>query len=140
MGAVDPILLTAFRIMTAGVAVLIICLAMGIFRLPRKDEWFTIFFIAIFNVILHHSFVAVGLTKTSGINAGLILGMVPLVTVMMTVIFLRQRVRWLRILGFILGFVGVAVTTLAGAGGIKAVSPGDLIVFWVLLCKDSVLF
>ncbi|MBP1948307.1 DMT family transporter [Virgibacillus litoralis] len=127
--AIDPMLLTSFRIMTAGIVVLVICAVMGIFRLPRKHEWLIIFYIAIFNVILHHSFVAVGLKLTSGINGGLILGMMPLVTVMMTVIILRQRVTWLRVSGFILGFIGVVVTTLTGAGGLAAISLGDFIVF-----------
>lgn len=127
--AIDPMLLTSFRIMMAGVVVLVICAVMGIFRLPRKHEWLVIFFIAIFNVVLHHSFVAVGLKLTSGINGGLILGMMPLVTVMMTVIILRQRVTWLRVSGFILGFIGVVVTTLTGADGLAAISLGDFIVF-----------
>lgn len=127
--AIDPMLLTSFRIMAAGIVVLVICGFMGIFRLPRKHEWFVIFFIAIFNVVLHHSFVAVGLKLTSGINGGLILGMMPLVTVMMTVIILRQRVTWLRVSGFVLGFIGVVVTTLTGADGLAAISLGDFIVF-----------
>ncbi len=133
--AIDPMLLTSFRIMTAGIVVLIICAVMGIFRLPRKHEWLVIFYIAIFNVVLHHSFVAVGLELTSGLNGGLILGMMPLVTVMMTVIILRQRVTWLRVSGFILGFIGVVVTTLTGADGLAAVSLGDFIVFLAVIVQ-----
>ncbi|SFB11287.1 Permease of the drug/metabolite transporter (DMT) superfamily [Lentibacillus halodurans] len=127
--AIDPMLLTAFRVMTAGVAVLVICALMGIFRLPYKHEWLVIFYIAIFNVILHHSFVAVGLEGTTGINGSLILGMNPLITVMMAFVILRQRMTWLRVIGFILGFVGVVVTTLTGTGELTGVSMGDLIVF-----------
>ncbi|MGP4105913.1 DMT family transporter [Virgibacillus sp. L01] len=133
--AIDPMLLTSFRIMAAGIVVLVICAVMGIFRLPRKHEWLVIFYIAIFNVVLHHSFVAVGLNLTSGINGGLILGMMPLVTVMMTVIILRQRVTWLRVSGFILGFIGVVVTTLTGADGLAAVSLGDFIVFLAVVVQ-----
>ncbi|WP_099159612.1 DMT family transporter [Virgibacillus ndiopensis] len=127
--AVDPMLLTSVRIMTAGIVVLVICSVMGIFRLPLKHEWFVILYIAVFNVILHHSLVALGINMTTGINAGLILGTMPLVTVMMAVVFLRQRVMWLRIAGFVLGFVGVIITTLTGADGLAAISLGDLIVF-----------
>ncbi|WP_163969663.1 DMT family transporter [Oceanobacillus halotolerans] len=133
--AVDPMLLTSFRVMTAGIAVLLICWVMGILRLPMKHEWLVIFSIAIFNVILHHSFVAVGLEMTSGINGSLILGMMPLVTVMMAFLILRQRVTWLRVCGFILGFIGVVVTTLTGADGLAAVSLGDLFVFLGVLVQ-----
>ncbi|MFD1037342.1 DMT family transporter [Virgibacillus byunsanensis] len=127
--AIDPMLLTSFRIMTAGIAVLVICSVMGILRLPLKHEWLVIFYISIFNVVLHHSLIAVGLEMTTGINGGLILGLMPLVTVMMAVIILRQRVSLLRVSGFILGFIGVAVTTLTGADGLAAISLGDLVVF-----------
>ncbi|GAA0439678.1 DMT family transporter [Lentibacillus halophilus] len=127
--AIDPIVLQSFRVMTAGIAVLVISAVMGIFRLPYKHEWLIIFSIAIFNVILHHTFLAVGLEKTSGINGSLILGMNPLITVMMAFIILRQRVTWLRVFGFILGFTGVVVTTLTGSGELTGVSLGDLIVF-----------
>lgn len=127
--AIDPMLLTGFRVMTAGAAVLVICSVMGIFRLPYKHEWLIIFYIAIFNVILHHSFVAIGLKMTSGINGSLILGMNPLITVMMAFIILRQRMSWLRITGFMLGFVGVVVTTMTGTGELTGISLGDLIVF-----------
>ncbi|MFZ3578699.1 DMT family transporter [Virgibacillus sp. DJP39] len=127
--AVDPLLLTAFRIMTAGIVVLVICRVMGIFRLPLKHEWLIIFYIAVFNVIFHHSLVAVGINMTTGINAALILGMMPLVTMMMAVVILRQNVTWIRVGGFVLGFIGVVVTTLTGADGLAAVSLGDLIIF-----------
>ncbi|WP_164669354.1 DMT family transporter [Virgibacillus doumboii] len=129
VNSIDPILLTSFRVFTAGMMVLMICYVMGIFRIPYKHEWLTIFYIAIFNVILHHSFVAIGLEMTSGINGGLILGMMPLVTVLMAFIVLRERISLLRTVGFILGFTGVVITTLAGASGLAAVSSGDVFVF-----------
>src|SRR5699024_2116085 len=127
--AINPMLLTGFRVMTAGVAVLVICFVMGIFRLPHKNEWLIISYIAIFNVILHHSFVAIGLDLTSGINGSLILGMNPLITAMMAYLILRQRMTWLRGFGFVLGFIGVVVTTMMGTGELSGVSLGDFIVF-----------
>ncbi|GAA0604640.1 EamA family transporter [Virgibacillus siamensis] len=135
VAAIDPILLTSFRVMTAGLMVLVICKVMGIFRLPYKHEWLTILYIAVFNVILHHSLVALGLEITSGINGALILGMMPLVTVMMAFIVLRQRITWLRTSGFLLGFVGVVITTLSGAGGLAAISLGDVFVLLGVLVQ-----
>src|SRR5699024_4892940 len=108
--AVDPLLLTSFRLMTAGVIVLMICCVMGIFRLPYRHEWLAIFLIALFNVILHHVFVAIGIGMTTGINASLVLGMMPLATAMMAMIILHQTITWIKASGFILGFVGVVVT------------------------------
>lgn len=125
---VDPILLTSFRIFVAGIAVLITCMFMGIFRFPRKKEWLYILFIALFNVILHHTFVAIGLENTYGMNAGLILGTVPLLTMILSILLLRQRVSRWRIFGFILGFIGIIITSSSGFE-LTSISFGDLFVF-----------
>lgn len=126
---VDPIILTAVRIFVAGIVVLIIAYFMGIFRLPTRKEIAIIIYIAIFNVIAHHIFLALGLTYTSGVNTGLILGMGPLITMMLSIILLNDRVTRLRVLGFILGFIGVVVTSLTGADNLSTISFGDLFVF-----------
>lgn len=129
VNALQPITLTAFRIFVAGIAVLLIAKAIGIFRLPTKAEWKTIFIITIFNVALHHSLLAVGLTKTSGVNASVILGAAPLMTMVLSVILLKDRVSRIRVLGFLLGFIGIIVTSVAGEDGFQNVSLGDVLVF-----------
>ncbi|MDO7488692.1 EamA family transporter [Peribacillus frigoritolerans] len=42
-------------------------------------------------MVFHHYFLAEGLTKTSASNAGLILGMGPILTVILTMIFFRKK-------------------------------------------------
>ncbi|HLS65449.1 MAG TPA: DMT family transporter [Pseudogracilibacillus sp.] len=129
VNTLQPITLTAFRIFVAGIAVLLIAKAIGIFRLPTKSEWKTIMIITIFNVALHHSLLAVGLTKTSGVNASVILGAAPLMTMVLSVLLLKDRVSRIRVLGFLLGFFGIIVTSIAGEGGFQTVSLGDVLVF-----------
>ena len=129
VNSIEPITLTAARIFLAGIAVLVITKLLGIFRLPTKDEWKTILIITIFNVAFHHTFLALGLTRTSGVNAGIILGAAPLVTMVLSIIILRDRISRLRGLGFLLGFIGILTTSLAGAEGLDAVSIGDLMIF-----------
>lgn len=126
---IEPVTLTSARIFVAGVTVLIITKAMGIFRLPTKKEWKTIGIITIFNVAFHHTFLAIGLTKTSGVNASIILGAAPLLTMVLSIILLRDKISSLRVLGFISGFCGIVITSLAGAGGIAAFSFGDFMIF-----------
>lgn len=129
VNSIEPITLTAARIFLAGIAVLVITKLLGIFRLPTKDEWKTILIITIFNVAFHHTFLALGLTRTSGVNAGIILGAAPLVTMVLSIIILRDRISRLRALGFLLGFIGILTTSLAGAEGFEAISIGDLMIF-----------
>lgn len=126
---IDPVMLTAVRIFVAGITVLIITYFMGFFRLPRRNELLLIVYIGFFNVIAHHILLALGLTRTSSVNAGLILGMGPLLTMMLSIILLKDRVTRLRVAGFILGFFGVVITTLGGATGLSALSLGDVFVF-----------
>lgn len=132
---VEPITLTAFRIVVAGIAVLIIAKVIGIFRLPTKREWLTILVIAIFNVVFHHGFLAIGLTKTSGVNAGIILGAAPLVTLLFSIILLKDRITRLRVFGFLLGFIGIITTSLTGADGIGSISSGDGFIFLSMIMQ-----
>lgn len=129
VNSIEPITLTAARIFVAGIAVLGITKLTGIFRLPTKNEWKTILIITIFNVAFHHIFLALGLTRTSGVNAGIILGAAPLVTMVLSIIILRNSISRLRALGFLLGFIGILITSLAGAEGMDAVSIGDVMIF-----------
>lgn len=133
VNTIDPIMLTSARIFTAGVAVLIVAKVMGIFRLPTKQEWKTIGLITIFNVAFHHTFLAIGLTKTTGVNAGIILGAAPLVTMVLSVLFLRDKVTRLRAIGFFLGFLGIIITSVAGTGGVNSISLGDGFIFFSML-------
>src|SRR5699024_11684312 len=48
---VPPITLTAYRVLVAGIGVLIISYVMGLFRLPTKKELKVIVIITIFNVV-----------------------------------------------------------------------------------------
>lgn len=133
--AVEPMTLTSLRIFTAGIAVLFMSKLIGIFRLPTKTEWKTIVIISMFNVAIHHTLLAIGLTKTSGANASVILGSLPLMTMILTAIFLKQILPRIRILGFVFGFIGIMLTSIAGSDGIGAISYGDLLIFLSLLSQ-----
>lgn len=133
--SMDPIILTAFRIFVAGIAVLVACIFMKIFRWPTRKELTVILYISIFNVMLHHIFIALGLKFTMGVNTALILGTGPLFTMILAVILLGNRVSRLRIFGFVLGFIGVAVTSLSGLSGFNGVSIGDLFILGGVLTQ-----
>lgn len=132
---VEPITLTAARIFSAGIFVLILSKIIGIFRLPTKEEWKTILYITVFNVALHHTFLSLGLVRTSGVNAGIILGAAPLMTMVLSIIILREHVSRLRKLGFLLGFIGIIITSLASSEGIGSISSGDLMIFLAMFVQ-----
>ncbi|WP_017187472.1 DMT family transporter [Alkalibacillus haloalkaliphilus] len=126
---IDPVILTAVRIMTAGVTVLIITKLLNVFRLPKRSELWIILYVALFNVVAHHMFVAIGLTYTSGINTGIILGFGPILTMVMSVMILYRKMTHLKVTGFLVGFLGVIFTTTLGSGSNFDFVLGDIIVF-----------
>lgn len=125
----DPITITSLRIMVAASSVFIILFVLKKIRLPRNKEWLYILGGATTNVVLHHYFLAEGLSKTSAANGGLILGLGPLLTATLSVLILRERVTFVRSLGFLFGGIGVGVIVLAGSGTIGKISFGDIEIF-----------
>src|SRR5699024_12688243 len=91
--------------------------------------------ITIFNVVFHHSLLALGLARTTGVNAGIILGAAPLVTMILSVILLKDRSTRIRILCFFLGFIGIIVTSIVGEEVLASISNGDLFIFISMLMQ-----
>src|SRR5690625_420239 len=126
---VEPIILTAARIFVSGISVLIISKIIGIFLIPTKKELITNFIIMVFNVVLRHSFLAIGLTMTTGVNAGIILGSAPLITMVLSIILLKDIITRLRVFGFMLGFICIIITSIVGTSGLSSISLGDIFIF-----------
>lgn len=125
---VGPVTMTTFRILLAGITVFIILAAFKMLRLPTKNEWKYIVGGAMLNVVLHHYFLNMGLVRTTGTNAGLILGTGPVLTAISVALIMRNypsKVQWL---GFLVGLGGVSSVVLAG-GGIGGLALGDSFIF-----------
>lgn len=130
-----PIAVTSIRVLIAGITVFVYLSLIGVVRLPKKKEWGYILGGTIFNVVCHHFFIAEGLIRTSAANAGLILGLGPLITVVLSMILLKQRPSFLRLFGFIIGLIGVSITVLAGTSGVGGNWRGDLFVLSAILSQ-----
>ncbi len=131
---IDPVTMTTFRIFLAGLTVFAIIPFLKIFRLPTRREWLFIVAGALLNVVLHHYFLTMGLARTSGSNAGLILGTGPVLTAVLVSVILRNfpsRIQWL---GLALGLAGVSSVVLAG-GETESFSLGDVFIFIAILVQ-----
>ncbi|MBS8266813.1 DMT family transporter [Mesobacillus boroniphilus] len=129
VGNFPPITITSLRVFTAGVSVFIILFFIKKVRLPSRKEWLYIIGGGILNVTGHHLFLGIGLKETSAVNGGLILGLGPLLTALMAILFLGRNLTFVRTLGFIFGGIGVTLTVLAGSTGLSGMSIGDFYVF-----------
>ncbi|WP_100330296.1 DMT family transporter [Bacillus xiapuensis] len=135
VGHFMPATITALRIFTAAATVFLFLGLSRSIRLPHAGEWKYVFGGALSSVVAHHYFLAEGLTETSATNAGLILGLGPLLTALLAAVLLRRRPTFIRFIGFILGGVGVGFTVLAGSEGMGALSAGDADIFLSILAQ-----
>ncbi len=131
-----PVTMTAFRIFTAGCIVFLILGFLKAVRLPKGKEWFYIFIGSLFNVVGHHYFLSVGLTKTSATNTGLILGMAPLLTAILAMLFLKDKATVLKVVGVLLGFFGVSFVILGNGESLHHISSGDIDIFLSILSQS----
>jgi drug/metabolite transporter (DMT)-like permease len=132
-----PVTMTALRIFTAGISVLLIMLCCKQVRALTKREFWYVLFGAMFNVVGHHYFLSIGLSKTSAANGGLILGLGPLLTTVLAILFLGSKVTVTRMIGVILGIAGVSFIVLGGNGGLSGVSLGDADVFMAIVFQAA---
>ena len=131
----SPVALTALRILTAGLVVLLFLWGIGKLERVSWKEAKQIGVAALFSVVAHHFFLALGIARTTAVNAGLVLGLVPLVTALLAIVFLGQRPTLFRLLGIALGFFGIVFVVASGDGGLGHLSIGDVYVFLAVLAQ-----
>ncbi|MBU8907347.1 DMT family transporter [Desertibacillus haloalkaliphilus] len=124
-----PTTMTAVRVFTAGIIVLFILIFQRQLRTLTKTEWKFTIIAMVFGVVGHHFFLTLGLTATTASNASLILALLPLTTSVLAMIFLHDQLTKLRLLGILLGIIGVSVIIFQGADSLGGVNVGDLYIF-----------
>lgn len=131
---IEPVTMTAFRILTASIVVFIILAALKLLRLPTRKEWLYIIGGALLNVVLHHYFLNMGLARTAGTNAGLILGTGPVLSAISVSLIFRNYPSKIQWLGVVFGLIGVSFVVLVGEG-ISGLALGDIFVFIAILVQ-----
>lgn len=132
---VPPVTATAFRLFMAAITVFLLLAVTKRVRLPQRKEWGVIFFASLTSIVAHHFFLALGLTHTSAMNSGLILGMGPLLTVLLTMLFYKKKPSMVAAFGFIIGNIGVSLTVLFGSGSLQGINIGDAEVFFSIFIQ-----
>ncbi|MBE4909006.1 DMT family transporter [Bacillus luteolus] len=130
----SPVTITSLRVFLAGLVVLAVLFYRKELKRVTKQEATYILIGAFSGVLGHHLFLAVGLTTTTASNAALILGLIPLVTSIFAVLFLKARFTITKLLGVILGFTGVSFIVMNGAG-VHYISIGDFYIFLSVIAQ-----
>lgn len=74
-----------------------------------------LFFAALFGIVLNQMFFLEGLSLTSPIDASLVITLLPIVTMILAAIILREPITWLKTIGVIVGACGALLLILNSA-------------------------
>jgi drug/metabolite transporter (DMT)-like permease len=130
-----PVTMASFRVMIAGLCMVpayLICSRSPAFAdarrareqgFTRRDLW-TFFYLGFFGVVVNQMCFTMGLRYTSVGHAAVIVGMGPIYTLVLAVLFRLERATWHKVVGMAIAFAGVAV--LASENGISPRSPSLL--------------
>lgn len=132
-----PVTMTSIRVFTAGISVLIILFMMKKIRKLTKKEFGYVFFGGLLNVVAHHYFLSIGVSQTSASNSGLILGMGPILTAILSVLFLGTGMTFIKVIGILSGLTGVSFIVFQSGGGFHGVSHGDFYIFLAILAQAA---
>ncbi len=131
----DPLLLSALRMVVASITLLLVLRLRGL-RWPRPSRRQALGLVAcaLTMITLNQLFFTLGVQRTAAANAVLIIALNPLVSSLVAAFLLGDRLTPSRLAGVVLGFAGVAAVVLnrpgalLGQGGL-----GDLLVLGSVL-------
>lgn len=129
-----PMTMTSLRIFTAGFTILLFLLIQRRKIRLTSTQLINISVISLFGVVGHHSLLALGLHQTSASNTGVILGLLPLIVSLLSIFFLQVRFTWSKLIGFVLGFMGVVFIIVQNPANLS-VQLGDVYIFLCVLSQ-----
>ncbi|SOC36272.1 DMT family transporter [Ureibacillus acetophenoni] len=125
----DPLTLQSVRIFLAGITVFTILLILRQKLYVRNMPWKYILLGSFFGVICHHAFLAFGIQQTTGTKTAIISGLSPLIVALIAVIFKDTIMTKSKLIGFILGGIGVLTAVLRDFRELLSWELGDILVF-----------
>ena len=125
---VDPFVMTFFRMIGAAILFWTISIFTKQEKVPTKDI-VLFFFAAVFAIVLNQTFFIYGLSKTSPIDASLVITLLPIVTMILAAIIIKEPITFKKAIGVIIGASGALILILGGnKNGGSSSFAGNLIV------------
>lgn len=133
------ILFAGIRFFLAGMlTVVIFSIVNKRLLLPKKQSVKSIFVLSLFQTVLQYLFFYLGLAHTTGVNASIINGTSVFIALLLTcLVFKQERLTILKIIGTLLGFLGVFVAGFFASGSQSGFQLGDI---FILLSSASYAF
>lgn len=107
-------------------------LALTVRRLPPRDAWPSLLLMGFIGVFVHQMLQAYGLTLTSAVHTGWLIGVIPIWSAILSAIVLHERFTPAKIAGIVGGFAGALLVITRGRldAGLLALpsTRGDLLI------------
>ena len=122
----NPLTLQSTRVFLAALTVFLILKLMKQKLIVEDMPWRYIFIGCFFGVICHHGFFAYGIEQTTAMKAAIISGLSPLFTAFVAVIFKDTVMTRTKIIGFLLGGIGVLIAIVKDISDLWSWAVGDI--------------
>ena len=133
---ITPLLMTDFRMIGAACLFWIASLFIQPEHVNHKDM-LSLFFAALFGIVFNQGTYIFGLGMTSPINASIVTTSLPILTMVIAAIYLREPITRKKLLGVFMGAVGALLLILSGqpmSGGQSGSIGGDLLCLFAQFC------
>ena len=110
------ILFAGMRFTLAGILVIAFgCISQRKFLLPKKQNWWRVLLVCLFQAIMQYVFFYIGLANVSGVKGSVLNGLGVFFTIIIACfVFRTEKFNLVKLAGCILGFAGVILVNLGG--------------------------
>ncbi|THE13252.1 DMT family transporter [Bacillus timonensis] len=130
-----PFTITGLRILAAGLVIFVFLYVKKDLQKMNPHEFGYVALSALTGILGHQALLSIGLVNTSATNGASILALIPLVTNLLAVLFLKARMTFLKICGVLFGMIGIYFILVLGGGSFTELSNGDLFVFLSVIAQ-----
>lgn len=113
-GVIDSLSLTYFRVVGATLVFWLVSLFMGREKLTKKD-FLLLFLASLFGIGINQTSFIVGLKTTSPIDASLIVTLTPIITMLISALYLKEPITFKKVTGVLIGCTGAIILILSSS-------------------------
>lgn len=124
LAVVSATAVTAYRMLGACLAFWILSLFLPHEHVTRRDK-VMLLFAALFGIVFNQGMFIYGLSLTSPVDASIITSMPPIITMILSAIFLREPITWKKVIGTVLGVSGALILIFGNSSSHGGVSSGN---------------
>ncbi|MCC3358574.1 DMT family transporter [Bacillus sp. REN16] len=130
-----PFTITGLRILAAGLVIFVFLYVKKDLKKMNLHEFGYVALSALTGIFGHQALLSIGLVNTSATNGASILALIPLVTNILAILFLKAKMTILKMCGVCFGIIGIYFILVLGGGSFTKLSSGDLYVFLSVIAQ-----